>query len=173
MIKFTSVIEQAIQQGDKTGWSYIIISAAIAEKLQPGSRKSFRVKGLLDNFAFSAALLPIGEGKFMLPINATMRKGTGKRKGEKLQVQIEADLDYQPVTCPELMDCLNDAPEALAFFNTLTRSHQDYFIKWIESAKTEQTKSKRIAQTVTGLSHKFDFGTTVRYFRDRKDELGY
>ena len=31
--------------GEKTGWSYIEIPAAIAQQLKPNYKKSFRVKG--------------------------------------------------------------------------------------------------------------------------------
>jgi hypothetical protein len=41
------------------------------EKLNPGTKKSFRVKGKIDFFKFArAALMPMGEVDFILPINA-------------------------------------------------------------------------------------------------------
>ena len=172
MIKYTTIIEKDERGGDKTGWTFIIIPASVASQISAGSKKSFRVKGLMDGFAIEAvALLPVGEGHFMLPMNAAMRKGTGKRKGDKITLQLEADTNPEPIKSPEFMMCLEDEPAALAFFNSLTRSQREYFLKWIESAKTEQTKAKRIAQSLTGLTRKFDYGTMIRYFRDNKDDL--
>lgn len=105
--------------------------------------------------------MPMGGGSFILPINADMRKGTGKRKGAMLKVQLQAETKQVPLSA-ELLDCLADEPKALEFFNTLTPGHQRYFSNWIESAKTVHTKSKRIAQAVTGLSKKFGFGELIR-----------
>src|SRR5262249_43922718 len=92
MVKFTTTILKFDKQGEKTGWTYIVIPAATANRLKPGEKKSFRIKGKLDNFAIQgAALLPMGEGDFILPLNAAIRKGIGKRKGAQLIVQIEED----------------------------------------------------------------------------------
>ncbi|HEU4552941.1 MAG TPA: YdeI/OmpD-associated family protein [Chitinophaga sp.] len=163
MVKFTAPILSFAENGDKTGWSYVAIPADIAHQLKPGNKKAFRVKGKLDNFSIQAvALLPMGGGGFILPINADMRKGTGKRKGATLTLQLTEDKNPQPVSSPELMECLADEPEALAYFNGLTMSHRNYFMKWIESAKTAPTKAKRIAQAVTALAQKQGFSEMIR-----------
>lgn len=75
MIEFKVVIEKFSKQGEKTGWTYIEISSEIAQKLKPGNKKTFRVKGFLDNFYFEGiALLPMGGGNFIMPLNASHRK---------------------------------------------------------------------------------------------------
>jgi uncharacterized protein YdeI (YjbR/CyaY-like superfamily) len=63
------------------------------------------------------------------------------------------------------MNCLADDPHALDFFNTLPRGHQNYFSNWIESAKTSETKVKRISQAVQGLAMRMGYGEMIRYFR--------
>jgi uncharacterized protein YdeI (YjbR/CyaY-like superfamily) len=63
---------------------------------------------------------------------------------------------------------LEDEPKALAFFQQLSRGHQNYFSKWIESAKTPQTKAARIVKTVRGLSMSLDYGEMIRYFKEKK-----
>jgi Domain of unknown function (DUF1905) len=47
VLSFTTAISQFAQQGEKTGWTYIVVPAAIAGKLNPGVKKSYRVKGRL------------------------------------------------------------------------------------------------------------------------------
>src|SRR5580698_7498332 len=126
MVEFTTTILKFAQQGEKTGWSYIEIKAALAQKIKPGNKKSFRVKGMLDDYAFKgAAVMPMGEGDFIMALNATMRKAIGKNKGAKLKVRLEAD---NAVIKPpsELLECLEDEPIALAFFNKLPKGHQNY-----------------------------------------------
>jgi hypothetical protein len=168
LVKFNATILQFQKQGEKTGWSYISIPPDIASKLKPGNRKGFRVKGKLDNFPIEQiALLPMGEGEFILPINASMRKGTGKRKGAMLKVQLEEDKKAFKLST-DFMECLADEPKALEFFNTLTPGHQRYFSKWIDEAKTEPTKTKRIAQAIDGLNKKFGFGEMIRDLKGRR-----
>jgi hypothetical protein len=171
MVQFTATILQFASQGEKTGWSYIEVPADIAQKLKPGNKKSFRVKGRLDSYAIkNVALMPMGAGNFILPINGDMRKGTGKRKGAMLKVQLQAEAKQPPLSA-EFLDCLADEPRALEFFNTLTPGHQRYFSTWIESAKTVQTKSKRIAESVTALSKKFGYGEMIRSLKKNREEL--
>ena len=162
MIQFSTTILRFKDQGEKTGWTYIEISAKIAEQLKPGNRKSFRVKGKLDNHSIKGvALMPMGEGDFIMALNATMRKAIGKRKGDKLRVQLEAD-DKLPELSADLLECLSDEPKAAEYFNSLPFSHRLYFSRWIESAKTAPTKAKRIAQAVTALARRMGFGEMLR-----------
>ncbi len=162
MVQFSTTILQFREQGEKTGWTYIEIPAKIAQQMKPGNKKSFRVKGKLDNYAIKGvALIPMGEGDFIMALNATLRKAIGKRKGDKLRVHLEAD-DKLPELNADLLECLSDEPAAEKQFNSLPFSHRLYFSKWIDSAKTAPTRSKRIAMTVNALARKWDFGQMLR-----------
>jgi hypothetical protein len=166
MIKFTTTILKFNKQGEKTGWTYIKIPAILAQQLYPGIKKAFRVKGKLDDFSIKGiALMPMGEGDFIMAINATLRKNIGKQKGATLQVQLEIDkIAYQLNAA--LMQCLADEPSALVYFKSLPKSHQNYFSKWIESAQTAPTKAKRIAMTVNAMLKKMNFGQMLRAARE-------
>jgi hypothetical protein len=172
MVCFTTIIKRFEEKGEKTGWTYIDIYAGIAQQLMPGNKKTFRVKGKLDDYIFEGiSLVPMGGGDFIMAINATIRKNIRKRKGNNLKVQLE--IDNKPVLPPpELIECLQDEPSALNHFYSLPKSHQNYFTRWIESAKTIQTKSKRIALSVNALSTGKSFSEMFRAMKERRDALG-
>lgn len=151
-MKFLKTIERFGKKGEKTGWRYILVEAKLAQKLNPESRVSFRVKGQLDKYSFHGlALIPMGQGDFILPLNAAIRRAIRKEAGDQLAVEME--LDTKPLKLsPDLMKCLKQEPPALDFFKSLPRSHQFYFSKWIDSAKTAPTRAKRIAMAVIGLA---------------------
>ena len=162
MVRFTTTILQFAQNADKTGWTYIKVPAEVAQQIKPGHKKSFRVKGKLDNYPIkSVAIMPMGDGAFILAFNAAMRKATGKRRGATLKVALEADNDDLQIDA-EFMECLQDEPAALAWFNKLTPGHRLYFNRWIESAKTAPTKAKRIAQALDGLAKGWNYGEMIR-----------
>ncbi|MBL0133914.1 MAG: DUF1905 domain-containing protein [Chitinophagaceae bacterium] len=162
MIRFTATILKFGEKGEKTGWTYFEIPADLADLLQPGVKKSFRVKGKLDSHPIKAiALIPMGGGAFIMPLNATMRKAIKKKLGSMLNVQLQVDKEEYQLN-EEFMECLADEPKAQAFFNSFTASTQRYYSKWIESAKTDATKTKRIALAVTALSKKMDYGEMLR-----------
>jgi hypothetical protein len=162
MLSFKATIKKFAQQGEKTGWTYIDIPVTIAQVLKPGNKKSFRVKGKLDEHAISkVALIPIGNGAFIMAVNATMRKGIRKNVGATIEVQLTIDTaEIKPPA--ELIKCLKEEPKALEQYNAIAKSHQLYFTRWIESAKTDETKARRIAQAVTALAAGKDYGAMLR-----------
>jgi len=162
MIKFNATIQRFAKQGEKTGWSYIEISAKQAQQLKPGTKVGYRVKGKLDGYPMKqVSLLPMGEGAFIIPFNADMRKGTGKKHGDKVVVQLEEDKAAFQMSA-DFMACLEDEPSAMKYFKTLPGSHQRYFSKWIDSAKTDSTKAKRIAMAVNALARNMGYPEMIR-----------
>lgn len=162
MVQYTTTILKFEKQGEKTGWTYIEIPADIAQQIKPNNKKSFRVKGKLDNYKISGvSLLPMGGGSFIMALNASMRKGIGKRYGAMVKVQLQED--EKPFQFnKDFMDCLADEPAATEYFKSLPGSHQRYFSKWIDEAKTVETKTKRIAWAINSLSKKQGFGEMLR-----------
>jgi len=162
MVQYTTTILRFGEMGEKTRWMYIEVPADIAAKINPGCKKSYRVKGKFDNYPIEkVALLPMGEGTFIIPFNAKMRIGTGKREGAMLKVSLKVDERTLPINA-ELLECLADEPEALKFFNGLPKSMQGYFSKWIDTAKTDSTKTKRIVESIEALRLHKNFSAMLR-----------
>jgi hypothetical protein len=169
MVQLTTMMRRFDSQGEKTGWTYIEIPADLVQKLKPGNRKEFKVKGKIDKHVIKrVSLLPMGGGVFIMPVNANMRKALGKRHGAMVKVELNEDKS-EFIFDSDLMECLNDEPGAAGFFKTLPGSHQRYFSKWIDSAKTEQTKAKRIAQTVNALAKKQGYPEMLRALKKDRE----
>jgi hypothetical protein len=163
MIEFDTIILQFAEQGEKTGWSYIEMPADLAQQLKPGNKKSFRVRGMLDGFAVNGmALMPMGEGNFIMALKAEVRKGIHKNSGAMLHVSIEEDTEYKVEVPDDLQECFDFEPEGQDFFYSLPKSHRDYFIKWIDGAKTSETRAKRIVNTVNAMMRKWRYNDMMR-----------
>ncbi len=162
MIKLKTIIQKFKSMGEKTGWSYILIPAAVSEKINPGFKKSYRVKGKLDAWEFdSITLLPMGDGDFIMPLKTDIRKAIRKKAGDELNVQLALQPKAYEIAA-DFMACLEDEPEALQFFQSLTGGHRNYFSKWIESAKTDATRTKRIAMALNALIRKMGYPEMIR-----------
>lgn len=170
MVTLTATLKRFDKQGEKTGWTYIEIAADLAQKLKPGNRKEFKVKGRLDNHSINrVSLLPMGGGIFIMPVNADMRKAIGKRNGAMVTARLVEDKsDF--IFDKDFMVCLGDEKVAREFFKALPGSHKRYFSKWIASAKTEQTKAKRIAQALNSLSKKLGFSEMLHAIKKEKED---
>jgi hypothetical protein len=164
MVDYNTIILQFGEQGEKTGWTYIEIPADVAQEIKPGNKKSFRVRGWLDEYAVTGmALMPMGEGKFIMALREEIRKSIRKGRGAMLRVRLEFDTDYKVEMPEDLQECFEfERPEAFEFFSGLAKSHQGYFIKWINDAKTEQTRANRIANTINAAVRRMDYGMMLR-----------
>jgi hypothetical protein len=172
MIRFTAIIKRFDEKGEKTGWTYIEVPAATAELIKPGNKKSFTIKGKLDEYSFEGlSLLPMGEGNFILALKADVRKAIKKQKGAAVTVQMEEDkLGYQ--LNAELLECLADEPLADKAFSALPASHKNYYSKWVDSAKAENTRAKRIAMVINAMLEGLDFAGMLRKEREERKLLG-
>ncbi len=162
MVQFTAIIQKFVDKGEKTGWTYVEIPLAVALALNSTTKKSYRVSGKLDNYCYEGiSLWPMGGGAFIMPLNATIRKGIKKKNGASVTIEMTLDTTEKPLSI-DFLECLSDEPKALEKFNSLPKGHQRYFSKWIEDAKTDTTKTKRITQSVVALAMGFGFPEMIR-----------
>jgi hypothetical protein len=170
MIDFNTIILQFGEQGEKTGWTYIVIPADLAQQMKPGNRKSFRVKGKLDELPVEGmSLMPIGEGNFMMALKKEIRKGFHKNSGAMLRVRLEPHDDFKIETPDDLLECFEFEPGAGEFFNTLNPSNRGYFIKWINDAKTEATRANRIANTIDAMLRRQNYPQMIRAMQKARE----
>lgn len=136
----------------KGGWTY----AAIPEVRQDTSSPFgwVKVKGFIDDFEIkNYKLMPMGNGQLFLPVKAEIRKKTGKKEGDWINVLLYTD--NSPTEIPrEFLACLEEDPTAYKIFLTYTDGQKKEFIDWIFSAKTDDTKVERIAKTLNKLLKK-------------------
>lgn len=157
------LIEKFEEKGEKTGWTYIYIPEDLALQIKPDCRISYRVKGTLDALAVAGlAMVPMGEGDYIIALKADLRRKLKKKDGDMLKVSLEEDKDFQIPMPADLEDCLNEQPHFMENFLKQPKSHQHYFFNWINSAKTEPTRAKRIAMTINAMDRGFDFGQMLR-----------
>lgn len=171
-VVFKAALKKFGSKGEKTGWTYLELPADLAGELKPGHKQSFRVKGRLDKYRIEqVALIPMGGGGYIMAVNAEMRKGLGKREGAMVEVELSVDDRELPLSS-DFMSCLEDEPRGLRYFQSLPKGHQKYFSNWIESAKTEATKTRRIALAVNALSREMGYGEMIREDKANREKLG-
>ena len=169
MIKLTAIIEKFDQKGEKTGWTYLDIPSELASDLKADCKVSFRVKGQIDTVKFEGiALAPMGEGNFILPLKKEIQKKIGKSKGATVALQITEDKGFKLEMPEDLESCLCDVGGSMEQFNGMPKSHQNYYFNWINAAKTDSTRVKRIAQTIEAMVKKMDFGQMIKHNKSKR-----
>lgn len=170
MITFKAEIERFTEKGEKTGWTYVFVPQDIANQIKPDCRKSFRVRGRLDHVEIEGmSLVPMGEGNFIIALNGGIRKKLKKQLGAILELQLEEDKTFKIEMPEDLELCLTDEPHLLKNFLKQPKSHQNWYINWLNTAKTEPTRTKRIVKIVSAMDKDWDFGTMMRDGKPRKE----
>lgn len=132
----------------KEGWTYAEIP-----DIQIGNRAfgMLKVKGSIDGSEVTNShLIPMGNGNLMIPVKTEIRKKIKKEAGDWVHIILYSN-DESLVTPEDFLLCLHDEPEALRFYQSLSEIEQQNYVKWIFSAKAEQTKVEGIAKTLDKL----------------------
>ncbi|TKC06780.1 DUF1905 domain-containing protein [Pedobacter polaris] len=163
MVILKAEIERFSTNGEKTGWSFVFIPQEIADQIKPNSRIGFRVRGFIDQVIVNGmSLMPVKEEGFILPLNKPLRKSLKKEAGSVIELRLEFDADFKIEMPDDLEICLADEEDLLKQFLSIPKSHQNYYINWLNSAKTEPTRTKRLVMIVDAMAKKYDFGTMIR-----------
>jgi hypothetical protein len=162
MHSFKSIIQKFANKGEKTGWTYVDVPDDILLKLKRKDKKEFRIKGVMDDVKFERlACYPIGDGHFIIAINGDLRIKLGKKEGAMLSIKFELDTS-EALKSQELLDCLKEDALALKQFNSLLPSHQNYYHRYVYTAKGADTKARRIINIITAMHKKMNFGEMIR-----------
>ena len=85
-------------------------------------------------------------------LNRDVRDEAGVAAGERITVRMELDTEPRVVEVPgELAHALSADSEAQAAFDALSYTHRKEYARWIEEAKREETRTRRVAQAIAML----------------------
>ncbi|HEX2620349.1 MAG TPA: YdeI/OmpD-associated family protein [Phototrophicaceae bacterium] len=116
-----------------------------------GSSKRPAVRVTLGDYTYRTTIAPM-DGKFMIPVSSDVRKEAGVEAGDELEVTVELDTEPRTVEVPgDLAAALAEKPGATAVFDALAFSKRKEFVRQVEDAKTEETRTRRIAGIVAKM----------------------
>ena len=163
MVRFQAEIERYGEKGEKTGWFFITISAGLANDIKANCKKSFRVRGKLDQLSIEGmALTPVGEGDFILAVKKELRQKLKKDLGGIISIELEEDVNFKIEIPEELELCLSEERALMEQFMSLPMSHRNWYINWLNAAKTDVTKTKRLVKIVSAMDRHLTFGEMMR-----------
>ena len=116
-----------------------------------GSKRP-KIRALIEGIPYRGTLVRMGGEHHMLIILKGIREQVGKTFGDEVKVVVEADTEPRQVEIPEdLMKEFKKNKDAKALFDKLAYTHQREYVRWIEEAKREETRSNRIVKTIDML----------------------
>ncbi|MBL7013470.1 MAG: DUF1905 domain-containing protein [Candidatus Marinimicrobia bacterium] len=129
-------------------WTFLTVPFDVEKEY--GSKAKVKVKGTIDGLSYKSTLLPLGGGKHNLIVKKAIREKIDKYAGDTVSVTMEKDLFETIIQIPD--DFKEAMPKpASEYFESLTPSYKKVYIEWIESAKKEETRKRRIKKAVEKL----------------------
>lgn len=117
-----------------------------------GSKRP-KVVATIDGVPYRGSLVRMGGDKHILIVLKGIREQIGKSYNDEVIVNIEADTEPRVVNIPvDLAEALNADARAKAHFEKLSYTHQREYVIWVEDAKREQTRRRRIAKAIEMLT---------------------
>jgi len=116
-----------------------------------GAGKRVPVVVTINGYSYRSTVTPY-RGENMLPVSAENREGAGIAAGETITVTLERDDAPRVIEVPDdLALALAANAAAKSAFDALSYSNQRAHVLQVTSAKTDETRARRIAKVVADL----------------------
>ncbi|HEY6277754.1 MAG TPA: YdeI/OmpD-associated family protein [Streptosporangiaceae bacterium] len=110
--------------------------------------KRFPVVATVNGYIWRTSVARMG-GEFVVGLPREVRQGAGVGAGDEVEVILELDLAPRDVEVPEaLAAALAADPQAKASFERLAFTHRKEFARWVDEAKKEETRQRRVRQAL-------------------------
>ena len=134
----------------KGGWTFAVIPEI--PKDEHAWFGWVKVRGSIDGYEIkNYHLMSMSNGIMFLPVKAEIRKMIGKNEGDWVHIILYSD-QLPHVNHDDFMTCLQDEPIAFQNFIKKQPEEQKTIINWIYSAKNDELKVERIAETLNKLT---------------------
>ncbi len=135
------------------GWVCLNLPKYASGKL--GSRGRVPITGSINGFPIRTSAFPVAGRTHMILVNKDMQQGANVGAGDRVNVVIEVDTKPRTVKVPaDVKKALARSPAAKAAFEKLSYTHRKEYVRWIEDAKKDETRARRIQKAVATLSRR-------------------
>jgi len=112
-----------------------------------GVKQRHHISGTVSGHGVRGSLGSDGT-QYFLPLGEAWRRDCGIDVGAEVDVVISPEGPQSESLSSDIIDALENEPQAKAFFESLATFYRNTYIKWIESAKKPETRTARIKEMV-------------------------
>ena len=116
-----------------------------------GQSKRPPVKVTVNGYSYRSTVAAYGD-VFMLPLSQERRAAAGVQAGDQITVTLELDTEPRTVELPDDLQAALSAAGLLETFQAIAYSRRKEYVRQVEEAKAQETRSRRIANIVAKLS---------------------
>jgi hypothetical protein len=116
-----------------------------------GTKGSVPVQATIDTVAYRGSLMNCGLSHHTLGVLKGVREQIGKGPGDVIDVVVWKDESERKVAIPAAFKALLKKEGMLDGFEKLSYTHRKEYVKWIEEAKKEETRQRRVEKALAML----------------------
>lgn len=134
-------------------WYYVLfLPGHLASSLPLKAHPRLRVRGEIVDIPVAGAWMPTGDGRHCFIVSPAVRKATGARLGDRLDMRFVID-DQDRVDVPAALDeALRRRPDLRAIWEGMTPGQRRGLAHRVAQAKTSPTEQRRIQEVMDALS---------------------
>jgi hypothetical protein len=151
-IRFRAKLLRPVESEKGGSWSFLILPKNASAKLP--SRSVTAIEGSINGVAFQAVVEPDGQKSHWLRVDRKLSKAAGADAGDVVALEIApAAKEPEPEVPGDLRKALGTAnPKARELWLDITTNARRDWIHWINSAKQEETRTRRIKNACSMLA---------------------
>jgi bacteriocin resistance YdeI/OmpD-like protein/uncharacterized protein DUF1905 len=128
----------------------VVLSDDQVDKIGEGARR-FPVRATINDYTWRTTVTRRRD-EFLLGLSRAVRKQTGVEAGDTVEVEITLDTSERKVDVPPaLAEALARDRAAAAAFEKLAYSHRKEYARWVDEAKRDETRRRRVSETLRML----------------------
>lgn len=133
----------------KEGMNATFIELPYDVEKEFGTKGRVKVHVTFDNAEYRGSLVKMGHTCHIVGVTQKIRKEIKKGPGDMVHVVLKEDTEPRVVEAPEdFVEMLNKHTEAKKIFDSLSYTHKKGYVRWIEEAKREETRKKRLQKSI-------------------------
>ncbi|MFI5144539.1 MAG: YdeI/OmpD-associated family protein [Ignavibacteria bacterium] len=138
---------------------YIPVSSVCAKKIKPAWKKPMpvliRINGIPEN-PWRINMMPAGNGSFYLYLHGNVRKASGTKVGDSVDVEISFDSAYRNGPMHPMpvwfSTALKNNPAAKSAWKILTPSRQKEILRYFAALKSDEARKRNLSRAIKVLS---------------------
>ena len=147
----TSETFDALIQGHESGGAFVDVPFDVEAVF---GKKRVKVKVWYDDVLYHGSMVRYGRPSHMLIIRKDIQARIGKGPGDSVNIVVEEDTEPRVIEVPADFQTLLDAhPEQKTFFEGLSYTHKKEYVQWIEGAKRQETRERRMHKAIEMMAN--------------------
>jgi hypothetical protein len=138
---------------------YILVSSVLAKKIKPAWKKPMpvliRINGLPEK-PWRINMMPAGNGSFYLYLHGNVRKSSGTKISDSVDVEIRFDSEYRKGPMHPMpvwfSSALNKNKKANRAWKSLTPGRQKEILRYFAALKSDEARKRNLSRAITVLS---------------------